>query len=78
MYKFRFIILILAMYGATLLTNLTISFNSFFYENETMTGLQYKEILKHDAILSFGFVLIVVAVLWKGLRRTYEKLRDSE
>ena len=75
--NFQFLVQLLAIYGTTLLTNLTISFNSFFCENETMTGLQYKEILKYDAILSFGIVLIVIAVLWKGLKKTFERLKNN-
>lgn len=34
-----------------------------------MNGLQYKEILKHDAILSFGIVVIVVIILYSGLKK---------
>ena len=76
--KIRFIILILAMYGTTLLTILTMSLNSFFNENETMNGLQYKEILKHDAMLSFGIVVIVVIILWRGLKKTYQILGEGQ
>ncbi len=74
----RFIILILTMYGITLLTNLTMSLNSFFNENETMNGLQYKEILKHDAMLSFGIVVIVVIILWRGLKKTCQILSEGQ
>ena len=76
--NFQFLILLLAIYGTSLLANLTMSFSLFFSENETMTILQYKEMLKHDAILSFGLTIIVIAVLWKGLKRTFEKLKDRE
>tara|TARA_B100000497_G_C7690771_1_gene419871 strand:+ start:707 stop:943 length:237 start_codon:yes stop_codon:yes gene_type:complete len=75
--NFRFLILILAMYGITWLTNLIMSFRLFFSENETMTALQYKEMLKHDAILSFGLTIIVIAVLWKGLKKTFERLKNN-
>jgi hypothetical protein len=63
--NFRFLILILAVYGITWLANLIMSFSLFFSENETMTALQYKEMLKHDAILSFGLTIIVIAVFGK-------------
>ena len=53
------------------------SFSLFFSENETMTALQYKEMLKHDAILSFGLTIIVIAVLWKGLKKTFERLKNN-
>jgi Na+/melibiose symporter-like transporter len=72
--NFQFLILLLAIYGTSLLANLTMSFSLFFSENETMTILQYKEMLKHDAILSFGLTIIVIAVLWKGLKRTFDRL----
>jgi hypothetical protein len=75
--NFRFLILILAMYGITCLANLIMSFRLFFSENETMTALQYKEMLKHDAILSFGLTIIVIAVLWKGLKKTFERLKNN-
>jgi hypothetical protein len=76
--NFQFLVQLLAIYGTTLLANLMMSFSLFFSENETMTILQYKEMLKHDAILSFGLTIIVIAVLWKGLKRTFEKLKDRE
>lgn len=72
----RFLILILAIYGITLLANLIMSFSLFFSENETMTALQYEEMLKHDAILSFGLTVIVITVLWKGLKKTFERLTE--
>ena len=72
--NFQFLILLLAIYGTSLLANLMMSFSLFFSENETMTILQYKEMLKHDAILSFGLTIIVIAVLWKGLKRTFDRL----
>ena len=75
--NFRFLILILAMYGITWLTNLIMNFRLFFSENETMTALQYKEMLKNDAILSFGLTIIVIAVLWKGLKKTFERLKNN-
>lgn len=34
-----------------------------------MNGLQYKEILKQDAMLSFGIVVIVVIILYSGLKK---------
>tara|TARA_B100001059_G_C17798057_1_gene564350 strand:- start:1018 stop:1254 length:237 start_codon:yes stop_codon:yes gene_type:complete len=75
--NFRFLILILAVYGITWLANLIMSFSLFFSENETMTALQYKEMLKHHAILSFGLTIIVIAVLWKGLKKTFERLKNN-
>ena len=75
--NFQFLVQLLAMYGTTLLANLMMSFSLFYSENETMTILQYKEMLKHDAILSFGLTLIVIAVLWKGLKRTFERLTNT-